>query len=69
MVRVVMCEQDALHLVRVAPRLARRLEDDLPVLRQAGIDHTDLVLNDQVRAHVAHPDPVDVMRHTLYTHA
>ena len=69
MVRVVMRKQDVLHLVRLAPRLARRLQDDLPVLRQAGVDHCHLVLSDQICAHIAHPDPVDIRYYSLDTHA
>ena len=69
MVCMVMSEEDVLHVFTFAPSLARRLQDDLSMLGQAGVDDRHLVLGDQVRAHIPHPDPVDIMCHTLYTHA
>ena len=68
MVGVVMGEQDVLNLLRLAPRLARRLQDDLPVFRQAGIDYSYLFLRDHVGAHVPHPDPVDIRQNALDSH-
>src|SRR5207249_87873 len=62
MVRVMVGKDDVLHVVRLAPRLARRLQDDLPVFRQAGIDYSYLFLRDHVGAHVPHPDPVDIRK-------
>ena len=68
MVGAVMGEQNVLHFIRLAPRLAHRPQDNLPVLRQAGIDHRYFGLSDQVRAHIPHPDPVDIPKHSVDTH-
>src|SRR5438445_10860019 len=68
MVCVVMGEQNVPHLVRLAPRLACGLQDDFSMIRQAGIDNGDLVLSDQVGAHIAHPDPRNVRRDLLDRH-